>query len=283
VTNGFDLAFPVKRTSDPEAWTSLGRLYLPSRPRHLRDGATVWLRHGSSFFYSYQVEAVRHDDSRDSDVDGSQFGPGPSLYLVPGSGRRRDLPLNEVADPDVVGASWTRGFRYLQPGATAFVRVGAGADRGAPSDAPRLIPPDEHQLEPIEVVTAAVARQAEQVEAHLVRRYRDWLGDHVTVEQYVIPTPGGTLRTDLYLPDAHLLIEAKAAASRHHLRLAIGQLYDYLRFLSDPAPFSAVLVPERPTGDLMGLLDFADVEAIWSEGDGFVDSADGRYTTRLRG
>ena len=42
-----------------------------------------------------------------------------------------------------------------------------------------------------------------------------------------------TLRVDLFDTRTKTLIEAKAEASRNHLRLGIGQLLDYARYLEE--------------------------------------------------
>jgi hypothetical protein len=59
--------------------------------------------------------------------------------------------------------------------------------------------------------------------------------------------------------------------------MAIGQVFDYRRFL-DPPPAMAVLLPRRPRLDLEALLASAGISAVWPEGNGFADNADGRFT-----
>jgi hypothetical protein len=43
-------------------------------------------------------------------------------------------------------------------------------------------------------------------------------------------------------------------------------------------PDCAVLVPTRPSRDLLALLAVLDLAAIWQEDDAFADSAEGRFT-----
>jgi len=69
--------------------------------------------------------------------------------------------------------------------------------------------------------------------------------------------------------DRDLLIEAKSSISRSHLRLAVGQLYDYRRklrrrFVTD----LAVLLPKRPGSDSHDFLNDVNVKVFW-----FKDSA----------
>ncbi len=126
------------------------------------------------------------------------------------------------------------------------------------------------------MTTKDEARDAEQLEAVLRESFCEWRDPRGNrLRGIEIKAPASTLRVDLYDPLANVLIEAKASARRNHLRLAIGQLYDYRRYLEFDVEL-AVLVPERPSEDLMGLLDAASVGAIWPDGDTFRDSTGGR-------
>ncbi|MFI1995009.1 hypothetical protein [Actinoplanes sp. NPDC020271] len=141
----------------------------------------------------------------------------------------------------------------------------------------RIVAPELPSVEPVAVVTKEAVRAAEQAEAALREDFRSWRdrkGDRL--RGISIKTPTSTLRVDLYDPMAEVLIEVKAKANRDHLRYAIGQLYDYRRYLDFDVDL-AVLVPSRPTEDLMGLLEAASVGAIWKSGSAFADSADGRF------
>jgi hypothetical protein len=51
--------------------------------------------------------------------------------------------------------------------------------------------------------------------------------------------------------------------------MAVGQLLDYERFVSPRPRRRAVLVPKRPTDDLVALLDSLDIGLIWQSGKGF--------------
>jgi hypothetical protein len=139
----------------------------------------------------------------------------------------------------------------------------------------RIVAPELPSVEPVAVVTKAAVREAQQVEAVLREDFRSWRdrkGDRL--RGISIETPTSTLRVDLYDQVANLLIEVKASSKRDHLRYAIGQLYDYRRYLDFEVDL-AVLVPSRPTDDLMGLLEAAEVGAIWRENTSFSDSGDG--------
>jgi hypothetical protein len=141
----------------------------------------------------------------------------------------------------------------------------------------RIVAPDIPSQEPVTVTTREATRQAEQAEAVLRENFRRWRDPHgKRLCGISIDTPTSTLRVDLYDPVAKLLIEVKANSERDRLRFAIGQLYDYRRYLNFEVSL-AVLVPSRPSDDLMGLLRAADVGAIWPSATSFTDSDDGRY------
>jgi hypothetical protein len=72
------------------------------------------------------------------------------------------------------------------------------------------------------------------------------------------------------------LIEAKASVTRDTVRMAIGQLADYGRFV--PGAARAILLPERPADDLISLLESQRIVAIWPKGNGFDDNGGGRFT-----
>jgi hypothetical protein len=75
------------------------------------------------------------------------------------------------------------------------------------------------------------------------------------------------LLTDTWVGSLNLLIEAKAGTKqpRQNVRIALGQLADYTRFVRGVR--KAVLLPVRPEGDLITLVASQDVDVIWPEGD----------------
>lgn len=110
-------------------------------------------------------------------------------------------------------------------------------------------------------------------ELQLVHSLCRWVQDEVgfTAQGLRIPysPEGRNLRTDLYIPERRLLIEAKASASRENIRLAIGQLFDYRRWMS-PRPEVAILVPTDPPDDMLELLTELGIGAIWPFDNGLV-------------
>ena len=83
-------------------------------------------------------------------------------------------------------------------------------------------------------------------------------------------TPPGEvepLYTDLFDKSTGELIEAKGTISRPAVRMAIGQLADYSRFVEHSS--RAVLLPSEPRADLTALLLGLDIACIWEAGEGW--------------
>lgn len=74
------------------------------------------------------------------------------------------------------------------------------------------------------------------------------------------------LHTDVWVGGLNLLVEAKSSASRDSVRMALGQLLDYTRFLNGTA--QAILVPNRPEGDVLALAQSQGAAVIWPASDG---------------
>lgn len=103
-----------------------------------------------------------------------------------------------------------------------------------------------------------------RAEAGLVGRYIDWAhrSTGATAERQAVPTAAGhVMYTDVYIRETRELIEAKASSSREHIRLALGQILDYARYV--PHSSLAILTPTRPAGEMIELLIAHGVGCIW--------------------
>jgi hypothetical protein len=76
---------------------------------------------------------------------------------------------------------------------------------------------------------------------------------------------------DLLDRTSNVLVEAKGSVQRGAVRMAIGQLSDYKRFVSPP-PRLAVLLPALPRKDLIDLLDGQGIGIIYPTTGGFADT-----------
>ncbi|MEW5539099.1 restriction endonuclease [Streptomyces cyaneofuscatus] len=115
--------------------------------------------------------------------------------------------------------------------------------------------------------------EADRKEARLVKAFADFLtsNGHQSGRQRILP-PGESrpLFTDLHAKGLGLLIEAKGSVTRENIRMAIGQLADYSRFVDHT--IRAILLPSEPREDLLALAKTQDCAVIWPEGKGFTST-----------
>jgi len=97
--------------------------------------------------------------------------------------------------------------------------------------------------------------------------YRAWLRRPLKICRYPLPT-GETLESDAVDAAENELIEAMCSTARSHIRMALGQLLDYRRFHT-PSPTLGLLVPKRPSDDLLDLVHEFGVHVVWPDDAGF--------------
>jgi hypothetical protein len=127
---------------------------------------------------------------------------------------------------------------------------------------------EEHNTERSFVTPDREPYELERRESQLVHRYREHLlrlGHEVSRLRILPAGETAPLYSDLWDATNRDLIEAKATVSREHLRMAVGQLLDYRRFVD--AATLTVLVPRRPRADLLAYLAAAGVQAVYPDGD----------------
>lgn len=141
----------------------------------------------------------------------------------------------------------------------------------APIEVPqvRSIPLEQSITESYSVQTLSESESVrERSEAQLVGAYAAYLRSQGhTVYRHTITVEGEGLATDLFDETTGELTEAKSSADRGVIRLALGQILDYARYVQPDA--MAVLVPNRPSPDLCALLTTNHVNVIWPDGDRF--------------
>jgi 5-methylcytosine-specific restriction protein A len=136
------------------------------------------------------------------------------------------------------------------------------------SDAPtsELVPVEVHattefeQSPPVESVVA-IRREAAMVadyQTYLEAQQHEVRRNKLTSPQTVKP-----IWTDLYDVTDNVLYEAKGSASRQSVRLAIGQLLDYRRYMLVQAPTLAVLLPARPNEEMVELLASLGIQTVY--------------------
>jgi hypothetical protein len=87
-----------------------------------------------------------------------------------------------------------------------------------------------------------------------------------------IPESNAPLRVDLVDFTNEKIIEVKAGLTRGYVREAIGQVLDYvfqLKRIRNEIWKPAILLPGKPSDDLIALIDSLNIELIWEEEDSF--------------
>lgn len=196
------------------------------------------------------------------------------------SGVNRPLPSTEFSGGESGAASRLRSLGFTVRGAQQDDPPETGDATGqAPptgtSGGPRVELVDSERNSVTEFERApASGMTALRAEARLVERFEDYLrheGHSVGRLRVVVPGDWNTLVTDTYDVTDGLLYEAKSATDRATIRLAVGQLLDYLRFV--PNARGRLLLPGRPKPDLIAF--------IHSVGFGLVFADDVNWVTLL--
>jgi hypothetical protein len=157
--------------------------------------------------------------------------------------------------------------------------------RQTPGEAPLPSVPAEPSKTALEALRSKRFRRVleaqegvgERREAQLVHAFAGWLEEQTgrSVVGLEIPygVEGRNLRADAYLPSAAgmtgVLFEAKATAARESVRMAVGQLLDYRRYVT-PEPSLAMLLPSAIPWDMLELVDSLGIGVVWRDEVGFV-------------
>lgn len=144
----------------------------------------------------------------------------------------------------------------------------------------KVIPVERGEVEGYDVETNHEVKRAHRQEQQLVARYVKYMvdrGDTVARHKIKVPAAKGSIFSDIFNETRGQLIEAKANSSRGNVRMAVGQLADYARFLR-PSVRRAVLFDSRPSDDLCDLLSRQGIAIIWPDGESFTDDAGGEFT-----
>lgn len=138
----------------------------------------------------------------------------------------------------------------------------------------RTVPLETHLTETFIANPASGQTNCERREAALVGRYGDWLtkrGHSAVRNEIFLPGQTRALYTDVYDETAGELIEAKGSATRENVRLALGQVLDYARYVEHQG--LGVLLPVRPADDLVQLLSNHGIDCIYETHAGQFDRA----------
>lgn len=136
------------------------------------------------------------------------------------------------------------------------------------------VPVEEQWTEKTFVSPSREPYEAERREQSLVLAFRDYLlkQRHDVTRLKIMPQgEAKPLFSDLIDRTTNILYEAKGTVERGAIRMAIGQLIDYGRFL-DPPPKLSVLLPSQPREDLRELLKSVGIGVVWPHNGEFVEA-----------
>ena len=268
------LGFNVERLSRNPPWAEEELilaldLYLRSGPLNRSDPSVVRL---SRVLNELTVHSVRPDSGRFRNPNGvamklANFAAIDPNYEGRGltQGGRRDLAMWNLYASDEDGLS--------------AIAEGIKEGRGLPTVATES--PSGARVTKIEVESQHVERFEVSVQGHiieanrreqsLVKAYAQHLTDRshrVTRHRYQPDGSVPPLVCDLVDETDQMLYEAKGDVRRTSVRMAIGQLLDYRRFEA-PSMKLAVLLPRRPTQDLIELIYEVPASVAWRTTENF--------------
>ena len=214
--------------------------------------------------------------------------PDPDRFRNPNSVAMK-LANFAAIDPNHDGRGMTRGgqrdaevwARYSSDEDSLTEAAAAIREGREPPTAqlPELTHPQVIEVEQQHVETFRVSVQGQDTwatrrEQSLVEAYTSHLRRNchrVKRHRYPLPGSGSGLVCDLVDETDHVLYEAKGNALRTSVRMAIGQLLDYLRFEESPKSL-AILLPCEPAPDLIKLIHSVPASAVWRTKGGFDSS-----------
>lgn len=175
-----------------------------------------------------------------------------------------DAPWRRQEAPDSDGLLRTvLVFRLLPLDAEVPAADEPLSEVPAAAPAQEFLPPENNVVEAFDVA-AHEGTIAERREAKLMGQLEDQLraaGHKVGRLRLSVPGTSDRLLTDTFDATTRVLYEAKASSTRNMVRQAIGQLFDYRRFVED-LEHCCVVLPVKPAPDLVDLVHSVGLELV---------------------
>ena len=185
-----------------------------------------------------------------------------------------DAPFTTEEAPDLDGENRTVFVFRLLPVGNALRR---DADKGTAPTAPgstlaNLVELEVSTVTEFEVPGSDPATAVKREQQLVARFTSDLEVQGRDVKRWKIQPAGErcSLWTDVYDATAGILYEAKGTTTRDAIRRSIGQLLDYRRHIPAADVKLAVLLPHRPSDDLVALLQGLDIGCVYESPPGFV-------------
>jgi hypothetical protein len=234
---------------------------------HVGEGRALRLFKGARGTVRYLGEVTLDENDPYYRTDAPETGDGPLRQVI--VFRLRPIgdvihdPEDELRLPGGVGAS------EVEAAVTGETQVPTTVE----------VPVEAQQTERAVVMPSDEPYEIERREQTLVLAYKAFLearGSEVIRFRIQPPGEAKPLYADVYDKTRNNLVEAKGTGARAAIRMALGQLADYGRFINPP-PKPAVLLPERPRADLEALLLSQGVHVVWQTREGFADNFNGQF------
>jgi hypothetical protein len=148
--------------------------------------------------------------------------------------------------------------------------MGTGATVLPTSPIVEIVLPEQSQTEKFVVEPSREPYEAEKREMRLVEAFSTYLVHIGRQPARLKIIPAGEAKPifcDIYVQSLGLLVEAKGSVERGSIRMALGQLIDYSRFVV--AESKALLLPSRPRDDLLALIQSAGMGVYFPSADNF--------------
>jgi hypothetical protein len=264
-----------------------GQRYPPHGPQYeIGDRLVVYITEKGVCPAILEVVAEPRWDPRRVD-DESGRGEGREWGVVTDVRGLWSLGLDEAPPIEDIGVARARvqrhghiSLEHLEyKAAERLIAESQSRGSGGVQTSSALVPIEGGNSEEYEIARPESGKRGLRREARLVRDYVAVLeaaGDKVARNKILPSGSSHALFSDIYNETRRQLVEAKAGIGRGDVRMAIGQLADYGRFVAKGTD-RAVLLDAKPQPDLLALLDSQEIAAIWRNGQGFVDNAGGRF------
>jgi 5-methylcytosine-specific restriction protein A len=184
--------------------------------------------------------------------------------------RREDAPDRNGDNRSVIV------FRFDAAGPDATIPATGDesdlADAPASSTANNMVSPESGENHEYEIGPRG-STWAVRIENKLECSWQTYLesqGHRIGRQRIKVAGQSNTLTTDTWDDTTRHLYEAKGSVTRESVRMAVGQLLDYRRHISPAPEGCSVLLPERPSDDLISFVLGLGLGIVYAEGPDFV-------------